>query len=217
MGARCRPLEKHEVPKLLSQFTNRYEYRDKGLVALGICTGFRVGELVRLRVDDVYHRGKVHPVLDVPKRFMKGDHPRPPKKIFPDAQQYLEKWYQMIRDEFNGTLRSYVFLSERGGRLLEDSVWRIIKNAARQSSINPKGVGTHSMRKTFANAVYDYWVEQSREGARVEPMRMVQLELGHSNIEDTYRYMQFKLEQKPDNVFGDYFSENSPLNVVKTG
>lgn len=217
MGATCRPFEKHEVPKVLNQFTNRYKWRDKGLLALGICTGFRVGELVRLRVDDVYHRGNVHKTLDVPKRFMKGDQPRPSKKIFPDAVDYLEKWYTQLRDEFNGTLNSYVFLSERGGRLLEDSVWRIIKTAARESTINPKGIGTHSMRKTFANAVYDYWLEEARDGARVEPMRMVQLELGHSNIEDTYRYMKFKMEQKPDNVFEDYFGDDFEMSMADTG
>lgn len=148
---------------------------------------------------------------------MKGDHPRPPKKIFPEAVDYLEQWYQQLRDDFKGTLNSYVFLSERGGRLHPDSVWRIIKTAARESTINPKGIGTHSMRKTFANAVYDYWIEEAQNGARIEPMRMVQLELGHSNIEDTYRYMTFKMEQKPDNVFEDYFGEDYTMAAAETG
>jgi len=217
MGATCRPFKKWEVSELLKQFNNRYQYRDKGLVSLGICTGFRIGELVSLKVADLYHRGHVHERLEVPKRFMKGNHPRPPKMIFPEAKFFLEKWYQQLRDDFNGTLHSPVFISERGGSLHPDSVWRIIKTAARNSKkINPKGIGTHSMRKTFANTVYDYWVDQAKAGARIEPMRMVQLELGHSNIEDTYRYMAFKMEQKPSDVFKDYF-QDFQLQMAETG
>lgn len=213
---RCRPFRKEEVPRLLRQFDNAYEYRNKSILSLGICTGFRIGELMSLKVADVYHRGGVNDVLQVPKRFMKGNHPRPPKKIFPEAKYYLEEWYSELRDRYKATLRSHVFVSKKGGALEPDSVWRIINKAAKEAGINPQGVGTHSMRKTFSNTVYDYWVDRAREGARVEPMRMVQLELGHSNIEDTYRYMSFKMEEKPDNVFEDYF-ENFGLSKVEMG
>lgn len=201
----CRPFEKHEVPAMMRGFEgNRFEFRNKALLALGINTGFRINELLSLRVDDVYHFGKVQNRLKVPKRLMKGSQPRHPKTIFPDAKHYLSKWYEQLRDEFSATRRSYVFVSNKGGRLRNDSAYRIFVNTAEEVGIPTEGIGTHSMRKTFANAVYDYYIEKSRAGERIEPMRMVQLELGHSNIEDTYRYMSFKMEEKPDDVFKEY-------------
>ncbi len=201
----CRPFEPEEVPKMMRGFEgNRFEHRNKSLLALGINTGFRINELLSLRVDDVYRFGKVHNRLKVPKRLMKGNQPRHPKMIFPDAKHYLSLWYKQLRDEFSATRRSYVFVSSKGGRLENGSAWRLFNDTAEKQGIDTMGIGTHSMRKTFANAVYDYWVERSRNGARVEPMRMVQLELGHSNIEDTYRYMSFKMEEKPEDIFKDY-------------
>lgn len=205
-GNACRPFTPDEVPKLMRAFEgNRFEYRNKALLALGINTGFRINELLSLRVEDLYYYGgKVTDRLKVPKRLMKGNHPRHAKRIFPEAEKYLIKWYGELRENYNATRKSFVFVSNKGGRLQPGSAWEMINRFAEKAGIDPNGVGTHSMRKTFANAVYDYWVKQSRNGARVEPMRMVQLELGHASIDDTYRYMAFKMEEKPDDVFKEY-------------
>lgn len=200
-----RPFKPHEVPLLMKAFEgDKYELRNKSLLALGINTGFRISELLALKVDDVYHYGKVNDRIIVPKRFMKGDRPRRPKKVFPESKKYLEQWYKLLRDEFNATLRSFVFVSRKSKQLQPESAWAIINRAAEKAGLNTQGLGTHSMRKTFANAVYDYWVQKAREGERIEPMRMVQRELGHANIEDTYSYMEFKLEEKPDDIFKEY-------------
>lgn len=204
-GSACRPFTHEEVPLMMRGFeNNRFEYRNKSLLALGINTGFRISELLSLRVQDMYHFGKVQDALRIPKRLMKGNQPRHPKRIFPESKKYLKHWYKQLRDDYKATRKSYVFVSNKGGPLRKESVWRLFNDTAERVGINPAGIGTHSMRKTFANAVYDYWVERAQQGARVEPMRMVQLELGHSNIEDTYRYMAFKMEDKPDDVFKDY-------------
>lgn len=204
-GNTCRPFEPEEVPIMMRGFEgNRFEFRNKALFALGINTGFRINELLSLRVDDLFHYGKVNDQLRIPKRLLKGKQPRHPKKIFPESKRYLEKWYKIIRRDYSATKRSYFFVSNKGGRINNEHAWAIFKQTAKKTGINPNGIGTHSMRKTFANAVYDYWVKRAQAGERIEPMRMVQLELGHSNIEDTYRYMSFKMEEKPDDVFMEY-------------
>lgn len=204
-GNTCRPFEPEEVPIMMRGFEgNRFEFRNKALLALGINTGFRINELLSLRVNDLFHYGKVNDQLRIPKRLLKGKQPRHPKKIFPESKKYLEKWYKIIRQDYSATKRSYFFVSNKGGRINNEHAWKIFKQTAKNTGLNPNGIGTHSMRKTFANAVYDYWVKRAQAGERIEPMRMVQLELGHSNIEDTYRYMSFKMEEKPDDVFLEY-------------
>lgn len=190
---------------MLRTFEGRtFEYRNKSMVALGICTGFRINELLSLKVNDILYQGTVKDQLYVPKRLMKGDHSRYPKKIYPEAKKYLGIWYEQIRKKYKATKRSYYFISRKGGRITNHHAWEIMKSAAKDAGIDPSGVGTHSLRKTFASRVYDYWLERSNEGARVEPMRMVQMELGHADIKDTYSYLSFKMEEKPDDLFHDY-------------
>lgn len=191
---------------MMKGFENHaYELRNKALLALGINTGYRIRELLSLRVRDVYtYNGRVVDKIKVPKHLMKGEKSRPAKRVYKEAKFYLEAWYKILDKDFNATRASYVFASRKGGAITPNGAWRIIKDVAREVGIPAKEIGTHSMRKTFANAIYDYWVEEAKNGARVEPMRMVQQELGHSLIEDTYRYMNFKMEEKPDDVFEEY-------------
>lgn len=206
MNNACRPFEKEEIPRMIKGFDEHgFALRNKALFALGVNTGFRINELLSLRVNDVYdYGGRVHQKIKVPKHLMKGNNSRSAKKVYPEARTYLEAWYKVIKNEYQATRRSYVFVSRKGGSITPNAAWRIFKTVAREQNIPAKEIGTHSMRKTFANAVYDYWVAKAKEGERVEPMRMVQLELGHSNIEDTYKYMSFKMEEKPDDVFSEY-------------
>lgn len=204
-NSEMRPFKPDEIPKLMAALKGQnYETRNKALISLGVCTGFRISELTALRVDDVYYFGEIKDRIKLPKRLMKGKQPRHPKTIFPQAKILLLDWINEMRELQTVTRRSYLFTSRRTGKLSATSCWRIIKTAAEDAGIPTYGVGTHSLRKTFANAVYDYWDKQARNGARVEPMRMVQLELGHASIDDTYKYMAFKIEEKPDDVFEDY-------------
>jgi len=206
MNNACRPFEKDEIPKMIKGFNNHgFATRNKALFALGINTGFRINELLSLRIRDVYdYRGHVYDRIKVPKHLMKGKNSRSAKKVYPESRTYLRAWYKEINKKHSITRRLPVFLSRKGGAITPTSAWRIINIVAEEVGVPSKEIGTHSMRKTFANAVYDYWVREAQGGRRIEPMRMVQLELNHSNIEDTYRYMAFKMEEKPDDVFEQY-------------
>lgn len=222
-NSEMRPFEPEEIPKLMAQFEGRFEYRNKSLIALGVCTGFRIAELMSLRIDDVYYFGEIKDQIKLPRRLLKGKQPRKPKKIFPEAKELLSIWIKDLKENYRATRRSFLFASREGGALTTVMCWRIIKSAAISAGIPPDGIGTHSLRKTFANAVYDFWDEEARKGRRVEPMRMVQVELGHASIDDTYRYMAFKLEEKPDDIFQKYnflleedLGENEEITGVKS-
>jgi integrase len=54
-----RPLTDEEVGLVAKSFSGVYAQRNKALFILGVRTGFRIGELLSLRVSDVQHHGKI--------------------------------------------------------------------------------------------------------------------------------------------------------------
>jgi integrase len=49
----CRPLTEAEVALVRQSFGGRYARRDRALFLLGVKSGFRISELLALRVGDV--------------------------------------------------------------------------------------------------------------------------------------------------------------------
>jgi site-specific recombinase XerD len=209
MGA-TRHLEDEEVPLLLEafegdSFDQRWTLRNQALVWLGICTGFRISELLSLRVEDVYKFGEVKPEVSRPRRMMKNKKRGRTKRIFPPAQKKIKAWIKQLKKDFNGTRKSFLFTSNKGGRLTKVQAWRILNKAAVKARIPDDRIGTHTLRKTFANRMYDYYYDLSQKGAKIEVMRMLQIELDHEDISTTYQYMEFKHEaEKPDDLFDKY-------------
>lgn len=206
MNKACRPFEKEEIALMFEGFKDEeYGKRDRAMFALGISTGFRINELRSLLVKDVYNeKGEPYDRIKVQKRNMKGNKSRPAKKVFPEAKLYLTHWYDDFTERWEVKRSSPTFMSLKGSAISAEAFRQTIYRVAKKMGIETKYLGTHSMRKTYANAIYDYWADRARKGDRIEPMRMVQIELGHSNIEDTYQYMHFKLEEKHDELFEEY-------------
>ncbi len=55
----CRPLTNTEVEQVLGAFVGRSAPRDRALFVLGLKAGFRVSELLSLRVGDIAHAGRI--------------------------------------------------------------------------------------------------------------------------------------------------------------
>jgi integrase len=53
----CRPLTDAEVELVRKTFAGRYAARDRCLFILGIETGFRISELLSVRLGDVWRHG----------------------------------------------------------------------------------------------------------------------------------------------------------------
>ncbi len=68
----CRPLTDDEVEQVMQSFGGRFATRDSALFLLGIYTGFRITELLSLRLHDVYQHQEVLSRVTVPRRNMKG-------------------------------------------------------------------------------------------------------------------------------------------------
>ena len=140
--------------------------RDLAMVDLLYSTGIRVGELVRLNIDDISFEERECVV------FGKGDKER---KVYFDAkaklhlQNYLEE-----REDDNPAL--FVTLDAPHQRLKISGVEIRIRRLGR--SINVEKIHPHKFRRTMATRAIDKGM----------PIEQVQKILGHSQIDTTMQY-----------------------------
>jgi Phage integrase family len=73
----CRALTDDEVARVIQAFRGTYAARDRALFVLGIKTGFRIAELLSLRMGDVWQHGQFLDRVAVLRRYMKGQGQRP--------------------------------------------------------------------------------------------------------------------------------------------
>ena len=55
----CRPLTDEEIDLVLASFFGKYESRDRALFLLGLKSGFRISEILSLKVKDVCRNGRM--------------------------------------------------------------------------------------------------------------------------------------------------------------
>ncbi|MDO5849071.1 MAG: tyrosine-type recombinase/integrase [Methanobrevibacter sp.] len=145
---------------------NCNEIRDLAIIELLISTGIRVGELVRLNIDDIdfYERECVV--------FGKGESER---EVYFDARtkihlmQYLES-----RNDDNAAL--FVSLRNPHSRLTINGVEKALRKLGLKSGIEK--VHPHKFRRTMATLAIDKGM----------PIEQVQKLLGHIQIDTTMKY-----------------------------
>jgi len=212
-----RPLSDDEVSRVYQHgFTGRkYEKRERCLFAIGVCTGFRISELLSLRVKDVFQKGVIMGYVKVDKINMKGKKEGRAARLTEEARKYTMEWILELQDwrlkqdkKFYEDL--FLFQSREGWNkpITYQTARLAIKTACEsQGIVEPNGlVSTHSMRKTFAKRIYQYFQSQYREGqTNHEPIIMTYNALGHASIENTMKYLSFMASEIPESV----------LNIVK--
>ena len=67
----CRPLTDPEIALVSRSFGGTHALRDRSWFILGLKTGFRIAELLSLRVGDVWQYGRVVDQLIVRRAHMK--------------------------------------------------------------------------------------------------------------------------------------------------
>lgn len=140
--------------------------RDLAMVDLLYSTGIRVGELVRLNIDDISFEERECVV------FGKGDKER---RVYFDAKAKLHlQDYLKERKDNNPAL--FVTLDAPYERLKISGVEIRIRNLGR--SINAEKIHPHKFRRTMATRAIDKGM----------PIEQVQKILGHSQIDTTMQY-----------------------------
>lgn len=188
----CRPLTDDEVKLISTSFSGTYGKRNKALFLLGVRTGFRISEMLSLRVGDLHQLRKIVDRVTVQRRHMKGGKAGKTSSrtvlLHQQARDALDAWLQTLAKRKGGlSPELYVFKSRTGENrpISRVQAWRLLQEAFAANGLTGK-LGTHCMRKTFANKVYD------QLDGRLEK---VQKALGHANINSTIQYLSFREEE----------------------
>lgn len=112
--------------------------RNAMLFIVGIHTGLRISDILKLRAGDV--RG-THVVLNETKTRK-----RKWTRVTPDLRRELRAYTADMADD------EYLFPSRQGGPISRSMAYKILREAAEAHGL--VDIGTHTLRKTFGYHVY---------------------------------------------------------------
>ena len=151
--------------------------RDKLLFVLGINTGLRISDILKLKVEDV--RDRSHIVLIEQKTGK--------SKRFLLNSQLTEELSQFTEGMEPG---EYLFRSRRGDNqpISRVQAYRLLNEAA--AVVGLEAIGTHSLRKTFGYHHYQ----------RNKDVAILQDILNHSAPSVTLRYIGISQDNKDETI-----------------
>lgn len=177
----CRPLTENEVTEIKESFGGMYENRNRALFVLGINTGFRISELLSIKIKDVWNGSRVLDYVTVQRGFMKKKEKGRTVKLNRTAKEILKAWIQEMPDRFSGEITGddYLFRSRKGNAISRQQAHEVLKDVYDACELDGT-VATHSLRKTFAERVREH---SGGDLATIKEM------LGHKNIQSTQHYL----------------------------
>jgi integrase len=170
-------------------------YRNRTIFYLQLYTGFRISELLSIRLKQVIEDEDISFYITVQRKNMKGGKTVAKTKADPRTVKLNEKSRDLIRDYLNhyGTSRDdpelFLFrpvrkdnankaMSSRSCQLIYD---RIFEEAKIKEHSTPYRLSTHTCRKTFARHAKDL-VEGD--------LKSLQKMMGHKSLESTSHYVE---------------------------
>lgn len=197
----CRPLTDPEVSIISKSFGGVFAKRNKALFVVGHRTGFRISELLSLKVGDVLQHGKILDQISVPRRHMKGGKAGKTSgrtvPLHPEGRAALSVWLEVLAKMLKGGLdpQTPVFCSRvkdptTGVKraVSREQAWRILKESFNSNELQGN-LGTHAMRKTFCNRMYEKLNHDLVKCQRA---------MGHANVNSTVAYLSFREEEITD-------------------
>lgn len=173
------PLKLKEIWAIRIRLQIYNRIRDLALFNLAIDSKLRACDLVKLRVQDVSHGGRIS------KRAMimqQKTHQPVQFEITGQTREAIAKWISC--ESISGD--DYLFQSRihSSPHLSTRQYARIVNSWIRQIGLEPADYGTHTLRRTKASLIY----------RRTKNLRAVQLLLGHTKLESTVRYLGIEVD-----------------------
>lgn len=196
----CRPLTKQEITQCFQTFDGLYEKRNRLFFLLGIFTGFRVSELLSIKVKDIYKFDKVVDDLSIKRRFMKGG--RSAKringrtvhlndKIKPIIKNYILNWDNIYKRPLSPEGNDYLFNSQKvnengtGKAVSSRHMIYILKDIFEKNKLTGN-LSSHTLRKTYAANMHE---------ALGNDILKTKEALGHKDVSSTQNYLSFDLKE----------------------
>jgi len=163
-------LTKDEVKLLLTGMTNK---KSKLMLSLIYACGFRVSELINLKINDLDFQNKTGHV-----RQAKGKKDR----MF-NIPEFLMSDLESQAEEQKNNSQEYLFTS-KNGQLTSRNLQKIVKLAVKNAGIK-KDVHPHTLRHSFATHLLESGVD----------IRKIQELLGHTDLSTTQMYTHISTEE----------------------
>lgn len=182
----CRPLSDSEISRLLDLLSSPAWRRERALIVLGLRTGLRLTSMLSLRIGDVAIAGEVQNRIRIRRGTTKGRRAGYDMPLHPQAATALQEYLDTLPDRFPG---AYLFPGRwPGTRLSKTAGWRAIKRAFAAAGIigAPTEIGTHSLRKTFAQRIYT---------ALGHDLVRTSYAMRHASVSTTIEYLSFREEE----------------------
>lgn len=178
MNSGTRPLTDDEAEQMLNSFNN---LRDSTLFLLGIKTGFRISELLSLKLADLKeHNGTLKLNLSVSKSKVKGKTSTRSIPLSNSTLEALKLYVDSLPEQ-----QTYLFESREDLPLSRIQAWRIWKLAARRLNFTGR-IATHSARKSFAYKMYEKLGKDIAKTQRA---------MGHKSVNSTIAYLQVNMDE----------------------
>ncbi len=163
-------LTREEVSRLVEAAPTK---KSKLMIQLAYACGFRVSELINLKIEDLNFeemigyvrqgKGRKDRIFNIPKKLL--------SKLQKQALQQKE-----IKEE-------YLFSGKKGS-LTDRNIQKIVRNAAKKAGIH-KEVHPHTLRHSFATHLLENGTD----------IRMIQELLGHADLSTTQIYTHLSTEE----------------------
>jgi integrase len=182
----AKPIKSTELVLDIQDYLKYKSERNYVLFVLGITTGYRAGDLVKLKtrdIKDALKRGEFE-ILEGKKKNSKNirEKNRKPRtvEIIPKLAKILKEYIKDKKDY------EYIFQSRKGmnKHIGVQAVSNILKDAGEYFGL--QDITAHSMRKTYAYRIYN---------TNDKDIVVVKELLGHSSVEETKLYIGIDKEK----------------------
>lgn len=166
-------------------FNKQIAERDKMCFVIGINVGIRASDLCKLKWSFFFDTDKDG------NRIWKDHYKFQPKKQRKAHKFVTLKFNKAVQIAINNYLEKYpvedldryVFFSRKGdGAISEASLWRIVKEVAKEAGIM-QNVGSHTLRKTWGYRIWNAAEDKDRA------LVLLQFALSHSDTRTTMKYI----------------------------
>jgi site-specific recombinase XerD len=188
-----RPLTRENVKAVLKATTS---IREKTLLTVGFCTGYRISELLSLKISDVSTDGQIHSHVTVKASNTKTKTGRS-VMLNSDAKKALAVLVNWLESKGITDKSAPLFLSQK--RTINGALKAISRQQAHDllktlfALIGEFGnVSTHTLRKTFAARIWE----------ATKQLPLVQIALGHKSINSTVSYLDFGNDDVDNAIMG---------------
>lgn len=167
--------------QMQNYFWERGRIRDWAMWTAGVALGLRVSDLLNLKVKDVLNddfsfKERIH-ILE--QKTNKANN-----CLITEAVVYALKTY-FVSINWKINMHDYVFKSGKtGGKMYEEYGWKILSDAGRALRL-PIVIGSHTMRKSFAN------IAACVDNSTIDMNAITKIQglLNHSDQKVTMRYL----------------------------